>query len=113
MTETIQSLFLKMIVFDRGQPDLIQHFTKVHSYARLIGLGEALSGEMLETLEAAALVHDIAIPLCLENTAPTPVAFRKRKDRRWHGRCLRIPLLRRRSGKGSARWWACITPMSR
>ena len=66
MTETIQSLFLKMIVFDRGQPDLIQHFTKVHSYACLIGLGEALSDEMLETLEAAALVHDIAIPLCLE-----------------------------------------------
>ncbi len=66
MTERIQNLYIKMIEFESGMPDLIQHFTKVHAYCQLIAAGEGITGEVLETLEAAALVHDIAIPLCLK-----------------------------------------------
>ncbi|MBQ9198221.1 MAG: phosphohydrolase [Clostridia bacterium] len=64
MQERIKQLYLKMMEFDAGQPDLIQHFTKVHSYARLIAACEGIDPHTAEVLEAAALVHDIAIPLC-------------------------------------------------
>ena len=64
MTERIRDLFFRMIEFDAGDPELIQHFTKVHSYAKLIAEAEKLEPHMVEVLEAAALVHDIAIPLC-------------------------------------------------
>ena len=63
MRERIQRLFMKMIEFDRDA-DLIQHFTKVHSYCRLIAACEGVDAHTAEVLEAAALVHDIAIPLC-------------------------------------------------
>lgn len=50
-----------MIDFYKGDPNRIQHFIKVHSFARLIGEGEGLDEDTLFTLEAAALVHDIGI----------------------------------------------------
>ncbi len=66
MQDRIRRLFLAMIDFDRGYPKLIQHFTKVHSYVRLIAASEGIDPHMAEVLEAAALVHDIAIPLCMQ-----------------------------------------------
>lgn len=66
MTPRLQALNLRMIEFDHGKPDLIQHFTKVHAYAALIAQCEQMDDHEREILEAAALVHDIAIPLCLE-----------------------------------------------
>ena len=75
MTERIRGLFLSMIRFDHGDPDLIQHFTKVHSYAKLIAEAEHIDAHTSEVLEAAALVHDIAIPLCNQKygTHPGPL----------------------------------------
>ena len=64
MTDRIRALYLRMIDFDAGEPRLIQHFTKVHAYAALIAGSEGLDRPAAEVLEAAALVHDIAIPLC-------------------------------------------------
>ncbi len=63
MKDRIRQLFLKMIEFDHD-PDLIQHFTKVHDYCALIAACEGVDAHTAEVLEAAALVHDIAIPLC-------------------------------------------------
>lgn len=57
----LQRLMLAMISFDAGDPRRIQHFLKVHSLARTIGLGEGLGDPELLTLEAAAIVHDIGI----------------------------------------------------
>ena len=57
----LDNLFLQMIKWDAGNAELIQHFTKVHSYARLIGLGEGLDEKTQTILEAAAYVHDIGI----------------------------------------------------
>ena len=64
MEKRIRDLYLAMSEFDRGRPDLIQHFTKVHAYAALIAECEGLDVHTCEILQAAALVHDIAIPLC-------------------------------------------------
>lgn len=63
MHERLRELFRQMILFD-ADADLIQHFTKVHSYAKLIAESEGLDPHAVEVLEAAALVHDIGIPLC-------------------------------------------------
>ena len=50
-----------MIQYYRNDPKRIQHFTKVHSYAKLIGELSGMQGEELLTLEVAAYVHDIGI----------------------------------------------------
>lgn len=57
----IQKLTEKMIGFFSGDPKRIQHFIKVHSFARYIGLREFLSEHEQFLLECAALVHDIGI----------------------------------------------------
>lgn len=59
--ELLDKLFLAMIKFDEGDALRIQHFTKVHSYARLIARAEKMNEEDEFTLEAAAYVHDIGI----------------------------------------------------
>ena len=50
-----------MIEFYRDDPARIQHFVKVHSFAKLIGEEEHLDEKLLYILEAAAYVHDIGI----------------------------------------------------
>ena len=72
MQPRIRQLYLKMIAFDQGQPDLIQHFTKVHAYAKLIAELEGIDAHTREVLEAAALVHDIGIPVCNEKYGSHP-----------------------------------------
>ena len=57
----IQELALAMIRYDNGDPKRIQHTTKVHAYATLIGSQEGLDEETQFILESAALVHDIGI----------------------------------------------------
>jgi len=57
----IQELSLSMINYNNGDPKRIQHTTKVHSYAALIGVGEGLDEHTQFVLESAALVHDIGI----------------------------------------------------
>ncbi|ERI93686.1 HD domain protein [Clostridiales bacterium oral taxon 876 str. F0540] len=62
----ICELTLEMINFDAGEPELIQHFTKVHEFALLIGSMENIPPDSMEVLEAAAIVHDIGIKVCME-----------------------------------------------
>ena len=59
--QQLDDLFLKMIAYYAGDPKRIQHFTKVHSYARIIGVGEEMDAASLFILEAAAYTHDIGI----------------------------------------------------
>ena len=59
----INRLYLEMIHYFKDDPRRIQHFTKVHSYAKLIGELEQLAEEEKFILEAAALVHDIGIKI--------------------------------------------------
>ncbi len=57
----IDKLTLKMIEYYSGDPKRIQHFLKVHSFARLIGRETGLDDGSMLVLEAAAVVHDIGI----------------------------------------------------
>ena len=56
----------KMVDFYKGNVSDIEHFLKVHAYAVLIGQLEGLDEATLNTLEIAAIVHDISCPLCRE-----------------------------------------------
>ena len=55
-----------MIELYRGDAKRIQHFCKVHSYAKLIAETEIVDKKCLFTIEAAALTHDIGIHFCDE-----------------------------------------------
>ena len=66
MENRLDLLLGEMIAHNAGDPRRIQHFVKVHTFARWIALREGLAGEALETLEAAAYVHDIGIRLAEE-----------------------------------------------
>lgn len=57
----INRLIGAMIDYYRGDARRIQHFIKVHSFARFIGEEEGLDAQTLLVLETAAVVHDIGI----------------------------------------------------
>lgn len=57
----LNKVTLAMIDYYQGDPKRIQHFLKVHAYAKLIGEKEGLDKETQELLEVAALTHDIGI----------------------------------------------------
>ena len=62
----INKLHMAMIELYHGDAKRIQHFCKVHSYAKLIAEMENVDAETLFILETAALTHDIGIHLCEE-----------------------------------------------
>ncbi|MCH3973265.1 MAG: phosphohydrolase [Oscillospiraceae bacterium] len=61
MAKQIDRLLLEMVDYDSGDAKRIQHFIKVHSFAKLIGETEHLPQNTQFCLEAAAVVHDIGI----------------------------------------------------
>ena len=54
-------LIREMIRWEENVPGRIQHFLKVHAFAKQIGEGEKLPERTMEILETAAIVHDIGI----------------------------------------------------
>lgn len=57
----LNELFMEMINYYAGDAKRIQHFVKVHSFAKLIGEMEHVEKDTMRILEAAAYVHDIGI----------------------------------------------------
>ena len=62
----------KMTAFYRGSTHDAAHFLKVYALAAAIGRLEGLPEEEQAVLEAAAIVHDIACPLCREKYGSAP-----------------------------------------
>ena len=62
----INKLHMAMIGLYHGDAKRIQHFCKVHSYAKLIAEMENVDAKTLFILETEALTHDIGIHLCEE-----------------------------------------------
>ena len=62
----INQLHLAMIELYKGDAKRIQHFCKVHSYAKLIAETENVYKNCQFIIEAAALTHDIGIHICEE-----------------------------------------------
>ena len=64
----IEEIEQGMILYTQGNKIKhdVAHFLKVHQYARIIGKLEHLEKREQEILEVAAIVHDIACPMCRE-----------------------------------------------
>ena len=67
----IASAIEKMIDFYQGNLHDIAHFMKVWAFAETIGKQEKLDAHTQQVLELAAVVHDIACPLCREKYGNT------------------------------------------
>ncbi len=61
---TIAEITERMIAYSEGNQKDISHFLKVWAYAKTIGELEQLGEETQFLLEAEAVIHDIACPLC-------------------------------------------------
>lgn len=64
----IAGLIRKMTEFCNGNQQDITHFLRVWAYAKTLGELEGLDQSTQLTLEAAAVVHDIACPFLREQT---------------------------------------------
>ena len=62
----ISEIMEKMIDFLSGNVRDIEHMMKVWTYSKTIGELEGLDEERQFILETAAIIHDIACPLCRE-----------------------------------------------
>lgn len=60
----VTKLMDEMITYFSGDAKRINHFLKVHSYAKLIMEQENIDSKMHDIIEIAALTHDIGIKVC-------------------------------------------------
>lgn len=68
---TISEIMQKMIIYSKGNLHDINHFLKVWSFAKTIGEAKNTDSDTQFILEAAAITHDIACPLCREKYGNT------------------------------------------
>ena len=68
---TTAQIMEKMLAYSEGNIHDIDNLLRVWSYARTIGENEGLDERTQQTLETAAIVHDIACPLCREKYGNT------------------------------------------
>ena len=71
---TLATLMRAMIKYDGGDAPRIQHFVKVHDFARMIAIAEGMNQEDLFVLEAAAILHDVGIHVFQKPDTATAMA---------------------------------------
>ena len=81
----ISQIMEKMIAFSNGNLHDMKHLMCVWTYAKTIGALEGLDRKTQETLEIAAITHDIACPLCREKYGNTNGKYQEQEG---------IPLVR-------------------
>lgn len=87
---TLEPLILKMISYDHGCPERIQHFLKVHSFAKTIAVSEHLDEKTLFITETAAIRCTISASGCVwKNTETETENCRKKKVLPWRADALR------------------------
>lgn len=67
----VSEITAKMIQYSGQTLHDINHLMKVYAYAKTIGECEGLDGQTQTILEIAAIVHDIACPLCRQKYGNT------------------------------------------
>lgn len=77
---TVNDMICKMITYSNGNKHDIAHFLKVYAYARMIGEMEKLEENQQKTLEIAAVIHDIACPVCREKYGNTNGANQEKES---------------------------------
>lgn len=84
----LNKLHYEMIKLYNGDAKRIQHFCKVHSYAKLIAEMENIDKDTLFILETAALTHDIGIHLCEEKYGSCNGKFQEKEGPLLAGKML-------------------------
>lgn len=67
----ISQIQIKMIEYSHKNTHDINHFLKVHAFAKMIAENENLDSNQQIILEIAAIIHDIACPLCRQKYGNT------------------------------------------
>lgn len=67
----VSEILFKMVKYSDGNLHDINHFMKVYAYAETIAECEKVTREELEIIQIAAILHDIACPLCREKYGNT------------------------------------------
>lgn len=80
----------EMIKYYAGDKKRINHFIKVHGYAKAIGEAEELDERTMLILETAAYVHDIGIKISEEKYNSSAANIRKSKVRRLRRKAYEI-----------------------
>lgn len=68
---TVSEIMAKMIAYSQGNLHDINHFLKVYAFAKTIAECEGAPPRQQKTVEIAAILHDIACPLCREKYGST------------------------------------------
>lgn len=68
-----------MIDYSNGNLHDINHFMKVYAYAKTIGECEKVDKYTQSILEVAAIMHDIACPLCREKYGHTEGKYQEKE----------------------------------
>lgn len=76
---TVSEIATKMIEYSKGDLHDINHFMKVYAYAKVIGECEKLDRDTQTVLEVAAIVHDIACPLCRKKYGNTNGMYQEKE----------------------------------
>ena len=76
----VSTAIQKMIEFYKGNRHDVNHFLKVWAMAKTIGELEGLDRHTQEVLELAAVIHDIACPLCREKYGDTDGKHQERES---------------------------------
>lgn len=76
--ETAQ-IMEKMIAISEGNIHDIDHFIRVWTYAKTIGELEGLDRHTQKIVEIAAIIHDIACPLCREKYGNTNGKYQEKE----------------------------------
>lgn len=71
MSASIADIIIKLCRESEGNLHDINHFLKVYAFAKCIGEKEGLEVQSQQVLETAAVLHDIACPLCREKYGNT------------------------------------------
>lgn len=67
----VSEIMFKMVSYSNGNHHDINHFMKVYAYAKMIAECEQIPPDRREITEIAAIIHDIACPLCREKYGNT------------------------------------------
>ena len=59
--QQLEDLLFEVLEAEAGDAKTIQHLIKVHSFAKIIGVGEGMDDASLQTLEAASYLHNIGV----------------------------------------------------
>ncbi|MPM28142.1 hypothetical protein SDC9_74661 [bioreactor metagenome] len=87
--DKMSALILEMIEFDAGEPELIHHFIKVHGFVRLICEMENIPPDVSETIEAAAVVHDIGIKVSMDKYGKSSGTLQEQEGPPYAGEMLK------------------------